>query len=400
MSVSPASVPCERHLQHGRRPRQPHASGRLTSGRSQAAVEYSPDSFSMATRDWFVDEFVLSRLHPGGQKRSTTPQMHWRRFLAERGLPAELPRPLSDTYDQLLPHFAFYLIAYRKSNGDPLVPGTISSYVAAIRSRLSLESGRAVVCDPIIPLLIKRLGQTAAPRRHRIAATKELIRSVITDPGLTLDVQVAVLTAFSAMLRVSEYTSRSTSAFDPLRTLLRGDVVVHPDFIRLELRHTKTDTISQRGQVVYIFNHPGVHSAYTMLLRYVHTTAHRTADMPLFMTDATPSRNAFYITRHIINTVLRRQAAVIGLDPTYLSSHSLRIGGATALADADVADRDIQFAGRWRSDVFLRYIRVSLRRLSHIASAVYVGEDLEGSFVSPSDVADVLDDVPRHSGRR
>ncbi len=82
------------------------------------------------------------------------------------------------------------------------------------------------------------------------------------------------------------------------------------------------------------------------------------------MTDATPSRNAFYITRlgHIINTVLQRQAAVIGLDPTYLSSHSLRIGGATALADADVAARDIQFAWRCRSDVFLHYICVSLRR--------------------------------------
>ena len=41
------------------------------------------------------------------------------------------------------------------------------------------------------------------------------------------------------------------------------------------------------------------------------------------------------------------------------SSHSLRIGGASALAAAGSSDREIMILGRWKSLVFLNYVRSS-----------------------------------------
>jgi hypothetical protein len=52
-------------------------------------------------------------------------------------------------------------------------------------------------------------------------------------------------------------------------------------------------------------------------------------------------------------------ATHLGLPATNVSSHSLRIGGASALAAAGAYDRDIMILGRWKSLVFLNYIRSS-----------------------------------------
>ena len=71
-----------------------------------------------------------------------------------------------------------------------------------------------------------------------------------------------------------------------------------------------------------------------------------------------------FLTRDIVIEVL--QAAFPGRRD--INTHSFRIGGATALAQAGVPDYIIQIIGRWSSDSFLRYIRTppeSLRIFQH-----------------------------------
>lgn len=397
MSVPPASLSRQRSVQRRGRLSEPPSSRNLTSWDSEAPAVHTPTALSVAARNSAIDSVLSPEYYPSGQKRSGTAQKHWSVFLVQRGMSAgPLPRPLHQSYHQLLSDFAFFLADYRKSDGDPLAPGTIGSYVSTIRSRLSLETGVPIQCDPIIGVLLKRLGATAPPRRNRIAAPKQLIWDIFTDAGICMDVRVAILVGFSAMLRVSEYTSASMSSFVSGSTLKRCDIVVHDRFIRLDLHHTKTDVMNQ-GQFVYIYNHPGPFSAYTVFLKYLRDTAHRPAGSPVFMMDAVGTRPQRFVTRHIINACLKMKGSAMGMEVTYLSSHSLRIGGATALADAGVPDRDIQFAGRWRSDTFLRYIRVSLSRLSSIAEAVYIGPMRpHSSFPTTSGVVvgDILDHTP------
>ncbi len=77
------------------------------------------------------------------------------------------------------------------------------------------------------------------------------------------------------------------------------------------------------------------------------------------------ARRAFFYVPHIhwalrppyLNKRLKAMAIMYGLDPKRVSSHSLRIGGATAMAAAGMSEYEIKQMGGWKSDVFLDYAR-------------------------------------------
>ena len=64
--------------------------------------------------------------------------------------------------------------------------------------------------------------------------------------------------------------------------------------------------------------------------------------------------NDTFLTRGRITDLLTRCFS----NTCGLSTHSFRIGGATALAAAGVSDSTIQIMGRWSSDCFKRYLRI------------------------------------------
>ncbi len=82
---------------------------------------------------------------------------------------------------------------------------------------------------------------------------------------------------------------------------------------------------------------------------------------------ARPKRGALFISTSDgwelsyakLNAAIKKLATVFGLDPKRYSSHSLRIGGASALAAAGAPDYIIQLMGRWKSTAFLKYIRLA-----------------------------------------
>ena len=66
-----------------------------------------------------------------------------------------------------------------------------------------------------------------------------------------------------------------------------------------------------------------------------------------------------FLTREI-SAALRVLCVAAGLDPTMYSSHSLRIGGATDLAQSGGTEVECRLAGRWHSDVWQIYARPCL----------------------------------------
>ena len=77
----------------------------------------------------------------------------------------------------------------------------------------------------------------------------------------------------------------------------------------------------------------------------------REAHLPLFRTaDGGP------LWRSAVQGILQYAAREVGLDPDRYGSHSLRIGGATALLHAGVPIEVIKRWGRWLSDSFQRYL--------------------------------------------
>ena len=71
---------------------------------------------------------------------------------------------------------------------------------------------------------------------------------------------------------------------------------------------------------------------------------------PLFQFASGP-----YLTRATLSTILRDCFH----DNVNINTHSFRIGGASAAAAAGVPYFVIQQLGRWSSDAFKRYIRLS-----------------------------------------
>eukprot|EP01035_Chromulina_nebulosa_P023196 gene23196-30068_t len=74
------------------------------------------------------------------------------------------------------------------------------------------------------------------------------------------------------------------------------------------------------------------------------------------------------------NLCLKNLATAMGLDPGRISSHSLRIGGAAALAAAGMPDYVIMNMGRWRSLAFLTYIRKSAEMFENARNALARGD--------------------------
>jgi len=73
---------------------------------------------------------------------------------------------------------------------------------------------------------------------------------------------------------------------------------------------------------------------------------------------------------------------VLGFDPEYIGTHSIRSGAAMAMYLADVATFTIMMIGRWSSDAFLRYIRKQVEQFSHNVSSRMIRH--EDFFTTPN----------------
>ena len=91
---------------------------------------------------------------------------------------------------------------------------------------------------------------------------------------------------------------------------------------------------------------------------------------------------------------LRTLLAAAGRDASVYGLHSLRIGGATAMAWMRAPPSEIKTAGRWKSEAYLRYVRAlrsnSARWAAGIASADV--DDFEADHVDIDDAEFSSDD--------
>ena len=98
-----------------------------------------------------------------------------------------------------------------------------------------------------------------------------------------------------------------------------------------------------------------------------------TGEHPLF---CHPDGRAITVSE--LRTMVRRCMAAAGLDPTKFGAHSLRIGAATAALGEGVPPETIRLMGRWCSDAYHVYCRMSFQ------SALGVGAAIGSSCVLPT----------------
>ena len=69
------------------------------------------------------------------------------------------------------------------------------------------------------------------------------------------------------------------------------------------------------------------------------------------------SEGGLPVSRSVFSNQLLRTCHLCGLDPSRYKGHSFRIGAAS-YADLGLSDAQFRMLGRWRSNAFLRFIRV------------------------------------------
>ena len=241
---------------------------------------------------------------------------------------------------------------------------TIRGYLAAVRN-LHITSGFP---DPFVPKLLRldlvlrgiqrERAKTSTPdsRQPITPAILRQIRGVWSHRSADFDTAMlwaAVCTGFFGCLRPGELTTNGS--FDPTRHLSPQDLLVDsaakPSWVRLKIKSSKTDQLAV-GADVFLDRTADDLCPVGGLLVYVARRG--VAEGPLFrFADGLPLSRALLVER------LRPALKDAGLPAASFGGHSLRIGAATTAAARGVGDERIRALGRWRSNCYMRYIRLA-----------------------------------------
>jgi len=159
--------------------------------------------------------------------------------------------------------------------------------------------------------------------------------------------------AFSAFLRVGEITtttgisSSSTLELSQVTQLFDGSTTVVA--LKITFRDYKHN-YNQRSFSLVIYRQQSF-CPVQIMLDYLALRGYQSG--PIFLSiDKVPVSRAFFTNQLSIAIKL------CGLDPTRYKGHSFRIGAASHAADRGMSDGQIRTLGRWKSNAFLKYIRI------------------------------------------
>ena len=270
------------------------------------------------------------------------------------------------SYDFAWKTFAFFCM----SVSLPLLPVHISTVCAFIcfckdvknwslpyiRSLLAGVQFNVRCYDPSFPslfshhsikLILKGIAKASTPvSDNRRPITLSILHSLISalrsgmfTPYIDSLLESTFLLAFYGFLRSGEFTTPSFS-FNPEKDLSLGDLVFHPDYYLLSLKHSK----SKGACSVIIARTKTPFCPYIAMLKYLSLRSSSFQAGPLFLTpDYKPLSKAWFIN-HLKLVLLKCR-----IPPSQYSGHSFRIGAATSAASQGISTASLQQLGRWSS---------------------------------------------------
>jgi hypothetical protein len=254
-------------------------------------------------------------------------------------------------------------------------PDTAAQYVSHVRAWHKLYVGYDLgpVADThrltLLMKGLKKLSKSGLKSNRKLPITLDQLLAweayFKSEPSTYNTVfRAASYTAFQGLLRVSEYAVKGTAAsFDPAVHLTRADIHFHPsikdpEYAAVNLGRTKTDPDNEdRVPVILAFDPDADVNACSALRDMIladPVPASIARFVPLFRW-----QDGTAMTYAQVGKAIDKLMPRIGVSPARYASHSFRIGGATALADAGCPDVIIQALGRWRSQCYKIYCRAA-----------------------------------------
>jgi len=288
--------------------------------------------------------------------------------------------------EELLMDFCTWLVTCWPS-GKRIAPKTAQKYVYQVQSwhRLQPESGGSigggmplVRWKAAIRGMRRELGDPAKRKRYgcRTQHLSEALEKVLGGGSAQEQVwRAALATGFCGLLRGGEFARQRGETFDPINHLTWDDLSFYRDgagvlHAVLVLRVLKSEE-SLRGKTQRLVLREGgslldpVRELWRMA-QMAPVAAEARGRTPLFR----ELRNDAAFTVEQVRDMVKRLMAAVGCDPTFFGAHSLRIGGATAALAAGVDPAVIKAMGRWSSDTFEIYTRMTREAASRFTTLV------------------------------
>jgi len=236
-----------------------------------------------------------------------------------------------------------------------ITPSSVDTYLSGICSQLEpfFPFVRANRASQLVSRTLK-----GARRRHGSAPTRKapltwedlntVAKLLTASSSYDERLFVAMLLAgFCALLRLAELVLPDTIALRNFaKVTLRSSCTLNNDHFSFWLPVHKSDALFEGNKIV-VLKRQSLPDPWTSLRMYLEKRDARFPLHPyLWLTEAgqVPTRG-WFIAR------LRK------FFPPSISGHSMRAGGATAMAEEGAAPELIKAAGRWTSNSFERYIR-------------------------------------------
>ena len=244
---------------------------------------------------------------------------------------------------------------------------TLEQYLSAIKSA-HRRNGFSVDWDTFqVKNMMKGFKNLAEPRTQRLPITPAIMRKLweaLKAASLPLNekrlIWAVCTMLYAGSLRGGEVLGEEETCFDEHKTLLAKDVNIKELYIGNEkvkvlmLKIKNPKEMAGRGSLnVEMFES----NSFTCPVRAVEklwAAGKATKEEPF----ATRAKGKI-LTISKFNKVLKTLLAdTLKYEEGTISSHSFRSGVATAMARAGYQDAEIQRVGRWRSDAFLKYLKL------------------------------------------
>ena len=256
------------------------------------------------------------------------------------------------------------LILFVTELSQTLVYNSVRTYLVGVR-HLHVVSGAGNPLQEKLRLQLALAGiRRWKPKAGgtRLPKTPLVLRAIkkVLDAAST-DYQNILLWAASGSCDRVNFTT-STTAFNPSCHLSIQDVAIdshsNPTLVQLHLKQSKTDQFRQ-GAFIYLSRTGTDLCPVSALLAYLAIRGD--APGPLFIhQDKSP------LTKQNLILMLRSTLQEAGIDATYYSGHSFRIGTTTTAAACGISETIIMQMGRWRSSAYQAYIKIPTRDLATI----------------------------------
>ncbi|CAG2203787.1 unnamed protein product [Mytilus edulis] len=234
--------------------------------------------------------------------------------------------------------------------GNAKMPLVLSVLVAIIKDCGFAESwpsmfSNLVVDEKEVSIAFRELYPIVINKFRRLAKEAQEVPCKVPPPQLVL----------WSSTPCGEFTVDSCGNFDPAFNLCISDITILSDSIHLKLKISKTDPFRQ-GVTIKLFETGTEICPYRICCLYMNSRFQRnpSPETPLFV-DLTGAA----VTRAKFLSLFKHALDSLGIDSTYYSGHSFRIGAATTAGSVQVEDHLIKVMGRWSSDAYCRYIKIS-----------------------------------------